>query len=330
MRQLQISGEVLTDGASIKKYSIDMSHYAVKPLMIAVPTNEEDLAKIIAYSKAEAVPITPRGGGSNQSGSAVGSGIIVLFSKMHAIIEREGRRVRVQPGVIHQQLDQQLNADGLRIPYDPTSRSFCTIGGNVATKASGLRSLKYGTVNSALRNLRFFDIEHGLIDTWHGLPGKLEEAIVDLKSRLRNDIETTRILESRRNLKSSSGYNLKSFYDYEAPAEIVTHLLAGSVGTLGVFSEVELEAVPCPKNTSLYLLFFRSLFKAAEAVIEIKVFEPSALEAMDSYGVDLLRNEVNVPLDCRAVLLVEFDSDLDQADTLMRNHLKEKSINFLS
>ncbi len=105
MRQLQISGEVLTDEASIKRYSVDMSHYLVKPMMIAVPANQEDIAKIIAYSKEEAIPITPRGAGSNQSGSAVGPGIIVLFSKMNAITKRAGRRVKVQPGIIHQQLE---------------------------------------------------------------------------------------------------------------------------------------------------------------------------------------------------------------------------------
>jgi FAD/FMN-containing dehydrogenase len=266
LRQLQISGEVLTDEASIKSYSTDMSHYMVKPMMIAIPANQEDLAQIISYAKEQGIPITPRGAGSNQSGSAVGPGIIVLFSKMNVTTSRDGRRVKVQPGIIHQQLDRQLNIDGLRIPYDPTSSPFCTIGGNVATKASGLRSLKYGTVDWALRSLCFFDVAHGLIDTSQGLPENLKEAIVDLKNRLRSDKETMNMLNARRNLKSSSGYNLQSFLEHEEPEEIVTHLLVGSVGTLGVFSEIELEAVPSPKSTSLYLMFFHSLVDAVEDV----------------------------------------------------------------
>ncbi len=138
-----------------------------------------------------------------------------------------------------------------------------------------------------------------------------------------------RILDARKNLKSSSGYNLKSFFEHEEPEEIVTHLLVGSVGTLGVFCEIELEAVPSPKSTSLYLLFFTSLLDAAGDVVKLKVFEPSAIEVMDSYGVDLLRNQIAVPSDCRAVLFVEFDSNLDQAGDLMLSHLKEKSIKFL-
>ncbi len=145
--KLQLAGEVFWDEASLKAYSGDMSHYSVKPRMVAVPANENDIDKLIVYAKEESIPITPRGAGSNQSGSAVGPGIIVLFSKMNAAIKRDGRRVRVQSGMIHQVLDQHLALDELRIPYDPTSRGFCTIGGNVATKASGLRSLKYGTVD---------------------------------------------------------------------------------------------------------------------------------------------------------------------------------------
>jgi FAD/FMN-containing dehydrogenase len=328
---LQISGEVLVDEASLKTYSVDMSHYSVKPQIVAIPANEDDIAKIIAYAKQESIPLTPRGAGSNQSGSAVGSGIIVLFSKMNAVIKREGQRVRVQSGVIHQFLDQQLGIDGLRIPYDPTSRSFCTIGGNVATKASGLRSVKYGTVDSALRSLRFFDTAHGLIDTSERLPENVEEAIIDLKNRLMSDKETMNTLNARSKLKSSSGYNLKSFYQYEEPNEIVTHLLAGSVGTLAVFSEIELEAVACPKSASLFIVFFRSLIDAAEEAAKLRGFNPSAIELMDSYGVDLLRaeTEANVPSDCKSILFVEFDSDLDQASIRITSHLKEKSIKFL-
>ena len=328
---MQISGELLVDEASLKTYSVDMSHYSVKPQMVAIPVNEDDVAKIIAYAKQESTPLTPRGAGSNQSGSAVGSGIIVLFSKMNAIVKREGRRVKVHSGIIHQFLDQQLAKDGLRIPYDPTSRSFCTIGGNVATKASGLRGIKYGTVDSALRSLRFFDTAHGLIDTSKSLPETVEEAIIDLKNRLMSDKETMNTLKTRSNLKSSSGYNLKSFYQYEEPNEIVTHLLAGSVGTLAVFSEIELEAIPCPKDTSLFIVFFDSLVDAARETAELTSLNPSAIELMDSYGVDLLRaeTEVNVPSNCKSVLFVEFDSDIDRASIRITSHLMEKSIKFL-
>src|SRR5208283_3349774 len=124
----------------------------------------------------------------------------------------------------------------------------------------------YGTVDSALRSLRFFAVAHGLIDTQGRLPEAVEEAIADLKKRLINDKEAMNVLTARGSLKSSSGYNLRSLIQYQEPSEIVTHLMAGSVGTLGVFSEVELEAVPVPESHMLYIVFFRSLKEAAEDV----------------------------------------------------------------
>ena len=105
--------------------------------------------------------------------------------------------------------------------------------------------------------------------------------------------------------------------------------MTGSVGTLGVFSEIELEAVASPKSTSLYVIFFRSLLDASEDVAQLRIFKPSAIEIMDSYGVELLEKEISVPPDCRAVLFVEFDSHLDQANELMLGHLKKKSMKFL-
>jgi glycolate oxidase len=289
MRQLEISGEVLTDTTALQKYASDMSHYSLLPKVVAFPRNEEDLSAILAYAMEEKVPLTPRGAGSNQSGSSVGSGILTLFTKMNAVLSRQGNRVRVQPGVIHQQLDQQLHKERLKLPYDPSSRMFCTIGGNVATKASGLRSLKYGNVDAALKKARFLDPAHGLVDTSKPLPADLEKAILQLKEKLHSDRKALQVLEAHRNVKSSSGYNLTSLIDYEAVEDIVTHLMAGSVGTLGVFSEIELEAIAAPANTRLYLMFFRSLAEAAADVPKLKAMNPSAIEVIDSYGVDLLQ-----------------------------------------
>ena len=79
---------------------------------------------------------------------------------------------------------------------------------------------------------------------------------------------------------------------------------------MGVFSEVELEAVPFPENRNFYIVFFRCLTEALREVAKLVTFKPSAVELMDSYGVDLLEKPmiVNVPPDCKSVLFVEFDS----------------------
>jgi glycolate oxidase len=307
---LAIEGEVLTDPLTIAAYRHDMSRYALTPRMVVIPEHEADVGAVVAYAAREGIPVTPRGAGSNQSGSAVGEGIILLFSRMHAILGRDGRRVRVQPGAVWDALNADALSRGLRIPYNPSSRAFCTIGGNVATGASGIHGLRYGGVDRALRGVRFVGTAHGTVDTRESLPHALAAGITDIRDRIREDDELGAVIIRRRALKSSSGYNLAAFFDHDDPAAILAHLFTGSVGTLGVITAVDLELVPVAAQTLLYLLFFPSVADAAGAVPSLLALQPSAIELMDRFGVALLQREPGVaaPARARAVLMVEFEN----------------------
>lgn len=321
----KINGSIFYDDAHLDRYSSDLSHYSIIPRMVAVPRDEDDVKELVSFSKIEGIPLTPRGAGSNQSGSAVGGGIIVLSSDMKDVLRKSGRRARVEPGIVYDVLDKAMRSDGLRLPYDPSSRAFCTIGGNVATRASGIRSIKYGTVDSALRSIRFVDMTHGLVDTEEGLPPQLEEDIVRLRSLLREDSYVSSFLERRGGLKSSSGYNLGAFYRHDDPSEIAAHLLVGSVGTLAIFTSIELEAVDVPPKKVMYLLSYPSLVKAAEAVAGIRSIGPSSLELMDENALKVFKDEhsIEFPAGSRGVLMVEFDEGVDAVDDLMAQHLQK-------
>lgn len=323
-----IRGEVRTDEASIETYSRDWSHYRVRPKMVAVPADTADVLEIVEFGKERSIPITARGAGSNQSGSAVGEGIIVLSSRLNRILSRNGRRVLVQPGIIYDTLDAEVRGSGLRLSYSPTSRGFCTIGGNVGTRASGIHGIKYRNADNALRSVQFVDPVHGLVDTNGELPRSLEDDIAALAGRIRNDGEVKRVLEARRHLKSSSGYNIGIFLESDDPREIVTHLMAGAVGTLGILTAVGLELVPVPARTVLYLAFYPTLGEALAAAPAIVPLGPSAVEVLDRHGVPLVcdRAGPGCRRDSSAVLMVEFDEDIDRAggrleDLLSRDHV---------
>jgi glycolate oxidase len=305
-----IRGEIRTDQTTLLRYRTDLSHYAVMPRMVVFPEGEEDVRTILAYAVKNALPVTARGAGSNQSGSAVGEGIILQFGRMQKILGEEPTGVRVEPGIVWDALNAVTTMRGLRISYNPSSRAFCTIGGNVATGASGIHGLKYGGVDRAIRNLRFIDPVHGVVDTRHPLPGTLAAEITGLKERIREDDAIRALLERRRGLKSSSGYNLPSFFEHEDPGTIVAHLLVGSVGTLGIFTAIELGLVPVPSGTLLCLVFFPSLTDAAEAAPRLRVSGPSAMEMMDGFGLSLLRRDhgVRIPPESEAVLMVEYEN----------------------
>jgi FAD/FMN-containing dehydrogenase len=309
MDKPNIKGNVHDDEDWRKRYSMDMSRYRIMPALVAFPEDEEDLIALMEYSKKNNISITPRGAGSNLSGSAVGAGMVILFEKMNKLLKIEGNTVRVQPGIVYNKLNKEVEEKGLLLPYNPSSRAFCTIGGNVGTKASGLRSIKYGNTNDRIRNIRFVSPEYGIVDTREGLPLKLKEAIVDLRERILSDSEVISVLQKKENVKSSSGYNLRAFYQYENPEDIVTHLMVGSVGTLGIWTEIEMGLVPLPKKKIIILFFFEDITSAGAIVPEVDSLSPSAVEIMDIFGINMYRDKMrlDIPDKYQAVLLVEFD-----------------------
>ena len=111
------------------------------------------------------MPIIARGAGSNVSGSAIGKGIIVDFQNMNSILKVSKNIVTIQPGLYYDALNKKMAGQEVFLPYSPSSGSFSTIGGNVSTKASGLRGLKYGSIDNYVTKIKFVDSEGRLIDT---------------------------------------------------------------------------------------------------------------------------------------------------------------------
>lgn len=309
MDKPNIKGRIFDDETWRSRYSMDMSRYKIMPTLVAFPEDEEDVIALLKYSKENNMSITPRGAGSNLSGSAVGHGMVVVFEKMNRVLGVKGNLVRVQPGIVYNILNKHAEKHGLLLPYNPSSRAFCTLGGNVGTKASGLRSIKYGNTNNGIRSIRFVNPIYGIVDTKEGLPADLKNAILELRKRLLNDEQAISILKEKEKVKTSSGYNLRAFYEYETPEDIVTHLMVGSVGTLGIWTEIEMKLVPLPESKIIFLFFYANITSAGAMVPKIDSLSPSAVEIMDIFGIRMYRDKMGleIPEKYNAVLLVEFD-----------------------
>ncbi|MCU0798348.1 MAG: FAD-binding oxidoreductase [Candidatus Thermoplasmatota archaeon] len=308
--------EIREDGPTLERYSTDMSRYHVKPMMIVTPRTEQDILEIIEYARSIGAPITARAAGSNLSGNAIGRGIIVLFNGMDRLLSENDSRVWVEPGLVYDRLNEIMKDKGFFLPYHVSSSKYCSVGGNVATRASGLRSIKYGTVDTSVRNIRFASPVFGMVDTSKGLPEALAKGIIGIKERLLSDKDAMEVLRSKEHLKTSMGYNLWSFNKYDDPAEIVAHLMVGSVGTLGLMTGIELELRPIPAKRVMLVAFFDSLPTASRVVASISLLHPSLLEVMDAFGTDMLRSSsaVPVPDDASATLMIEFDSDWKEGE----------------
>jgi FAD/FMN-containing dehydrogenase len=324
-----IAGDIREDHESLERYSTDMSGYRVRPSLIILPAHEKDVERSLEYAMRSGVPVTARGAGSNLSGSAVGGGLLLHLRNMRDVESLAGNRVRVQPGTVYEELNRRMAGKGLTLRYDVSSGGFSTVGGNTATRAGGLRSIKYGTVDGSLASVRFLCPAHGLVDTEACLLPALERDIGALRGRLQADQDTLDLLEMRRGLKSSSGFNLGAFIDYEDPADIVTHLMVGSVGTLGILTSLTMNLLPRPGERILYAAFFKSIESAATcAVGHLRVLRPSALELIDAFGISLVRGlkGIAAPPAAGAALLIEFDDEPGSRKGLVEELLGEQAL----
>ena len=138
-------------------YAYDASDHAHRPEAALWPTSREQITQILAFSSEHRIPVTPRGAGTSLTGAAVPvhGGVILDLCLMNRILDIRiaDRRVVLQPGVIYADLERALAPHGFFFPPDPASSSVCTIGGNVATNAGGIRGAKYGVTRDYVLGL---------------------------------------------------------------------------------------------------------------------------------------------------------------------------------
>ena len=171
--QEHILGEVVTDTALLEHMSHDASVLEIKPEIIVYPRVTNDIRKVARFAwqlaeKGHVLPITARGAGTDQTGAAIGKGIVLsLTAHMNNILEFDQKQklVRVQPGVNAKALNDALALHGLGIPAMPRSASYSTIGGAVANNASGSMSGKYGSIAQWVTQLEVVLANGDLIQT---------------------------------------------------------------------------------------------------------------------------------------------------------------------
>ncbi len=322
----QLGSEKVKDDFPTKTaYAVDASIYRMEPKAVVLVESEEDIATTIRYAVARGIPLTPRAAGTNLTGSAVGSGIVLDISRLNRILEvnREEKWARVQPGIVLAELNRQLGRQGLLFGPDPSSGDMCKLGGMLANNSSGPHTLRYGAVKDNVRSLRLCLASEQWLDARpYGLNEPGLENMLAMVPALR---ELFVLLQTHADLiaakkptvsKNSCGYNLFGLADGLADGIFdVPKLFVGSEGTLGVVSEATLMLVDRPKATLTALIHFRYLEEVGAAVPHLLRLQPSALEVMDGNTLDLIgRATHGIPADAAATLLVEVDADSFDVD----------------
>jgi FAD/FMN-containing dehydrogenase/Fe-S oxidoreductase len=318
----QITGDVFCDDRFVQLYATDASIYEIPPRGVVRPRNVDDLVAIVKYAAAQNIPLHARGSGTGLAGGALGRGLIVDFSRyMRHVIETGDDFVRVQSGVVLDELNRMLQPTGRYIGPDPATHEVTTIGGMVGVNASGSHFPAVGATRQHLKSLEVVLASGEVLEiSTHELLNAKGDIGVDRYVLGVDDI-CQRHAEAiavgyPKSLVNSSGYQLKDLHDPEAfgkPLHLA-RLFAGSEGTLGLVTAVTFGTLPLPKEACSLLLFFDSLEKAAQATLELLPMKPSACDLMDRRHLTLAREldpryEFLIPQEAEAVLLVEFQGD---------------------
>jgi FAD/FMN-containing dehydrogenase/Fe-S oxidoreductase len=357
-----LEGELKYDSITTTVYSTDASVYKEKPVAVVWPAGASDIRKVLLFASREKSSVTMRAGGTSLAGQVVSSGIIVDVSRhMNRIIEinSEQKWVRVEPGVVLDELNMQLKEYGLFFGPETSTSNRCNLGGMVGNNACGSHSIVYGSTRDHTIELKTI-----LSDGSEALFGPVNKQSLKTKCDLQNregDIyrNILSILNDGINRKSISegypdprihrrntGYALDLLLDSDLFDEKSDRrfnfcdLLAGSEGTLAVTTEIKLNLVPLPPpDKALVCVHLKNRNDAFLANLIALKYNPSAVEMMDNRILELTEGNLSqrsnrffIEGKPGAIVIVEFtrknENDTEIAVSSMINELRSSGFGY--
>ena len=330
-----VSGAVRFDEYAQVLYATDGSVYQARPAGVVYPKDVADVREAVRIAVEHETPVLPRGAGSSLAGQTVGPGCVVLDMSRHMDgllqVDTDSKRARIQPGIVQDDLDDQLAEDGLKFAPDPASSNRSTVGGGIGNNSTGAHSVRYGITDAYTEEIKAVLSDGSLLHAREVVLDSEEyDEIVSKDDREAEIYETVRALvedneavieEKYPDLKRRvSGYNLdRVIYENDDGETVInlSKLYVGSEGTLGVIVEATIGLVTMPEETALVLYCFDSLVDAMEAVPEALEFDVSAVELMDDEVFRLAAESDGyseyvepIPEGTAAALMLEYDSEV--------------------
>jgi FAD/FMN-containing dehydrogenase len=345
--QEHLVGEVSASPEVRRHFARDASILQLAPAIVVYPRNENDIRKTASFcwqlaERGRPIPITARGGGSDTSGAAIGSGImIVLTAHMNKILELDPKKeqIIIEPGATYDKVEQTLFTHGLFLPSYPASQQYATLGGGIANNAMGERSFKYGATGHFTEKLRVVLANGEVIETKPLSKRELSKKMG--ASTFEGEIyrEVDRLIEENAELiarmndgikarRNSVGYNLSAVRSKKGFD--LTPLFVGSQGTLGIVTEATMRVVPYNPLTKLVMLSFDKLEDFQDALPKVMALKPSICDMVSRSAIEQVI-KINphqldgvLPAPAAAIhLFVEFDDHKDAAQKAALRNLKK-------
>ena len=306
LRASGFQGELNPDYANRTVLATDNSIYQVLPQGILYPANSQDLVRICELANTEPfkqITLSPRGGGTGTNGQSLSDGLIVDLSKhMNQIIEInvQQRWVRLQTGVVKDQLNAALKPHGLFFAPELSTSNRATIGGMINTDASGQGSCRYGKTRDHVLELKTVLLDGSV---WNSSPvndeelativerpdrvGQIHSAVDTLQKKHAELIEATFPKLNR----CLTGYDLAHIRTSNGYFDL-NSLLCGSEGTLGFIAEAKINLLPIPKCAALVNVNYEDFNGALRDATELMKADPTSIETIDSKVLNLAMGDI--------------------------------------
>ena len=319
---------LLTRASDIVRYASDASPYRLFPRAVVVARDAGDVAKVIAYGRRTATPVTFRAGGTSLNGQAQCDGILVDVRRHFrgVAIEAGGARARLGPGTVLGHANRILAPLGRKLGPDPASTDIACVGGVIANNSGGMRCGVTHDSYNTVASMTLVTPSGAVVDTaepgaeqrFAALEPRLARGLLEIRAEILADAELSERIRRKFEIKNTMGYRLCSFLDAETPLEIFRRLVVGSEGTLAFIAEAVFETVAQPTRTTVSWLHFPSIDAAIAPVADLVAAGARAVELMVAPALIVASHNIRgTPESWReldpysAALLVEFGADDD-------------------
>ena len=332
----QLDGDLFTDYTTRILYATDASNYREIPLAVVRAKNTDDIKKLVRFANRHKTSLILRTAGTSLAGQVVGNGIVVDVSKyMTRVLEvnTQERWVRVEPGVILDELNKMLEPMGLFFGPETSTSNRCMIGGMLGNNSCGAHSLIYGSTRDHTVSVKTIlsdgsEVEFGKLtneefnqkQTGDKLENKIYRKISEILSNPENQKSIRKEYPDKKIKRRNTGGYAVDLLLETAPFSKkgekfnFSKLLAGSEGTLAISTEITLNLIPLPpKEKALVCVHCASLNDALKGNLVALKHNPGAIELIDEviirqtkYNIEQQKNRFFIQGEPKAILLIEF------------------------
>ncbi len=330
---------VLTRPIDLIAYASDASFYRLIPRAVVRTRSIGEIQALFRLSHAHRIPLTFRAAGTSLSGQAVTDGILVEVARYwrQVAVEEDGKKVRVQPGVIGGHVNAALRPFRAKMGPDPASISTCMMGGILANNSSGMCCGVEQNAYHTLDSLTFVLPSGTVINTADPQADeillqrepRLAHGLLDLRREILAQTRLSERIRHKYRTKNTTGYSLNALLDYDRPVKILEHLLIGSEGTLAFIAEAVLNTVPDLPVKYTGLLLFPDLHAACASIVPLRDAGAKALELMDRASLRSVETQPGIPPSIQGLpegaagLLAEFQEADETARPMLEIQARE-------